>query len=176
MIGRLSVLAALLACVSCSGTLGYYGEEWSPYYEQPREETSRKRIDSKEIVYWATNPKDKRRIGFYETWEVKLQGSRKTRECHYIKDSGGLTIIGFVTDEGVFYRFDPGSSSPRRIDEYQVLSTGLKVFFGISIRENVDLEDIDPYRMANPPGRPGGAEPASAPAPAKPAEPPAEKK
>src|SRR5204863_9849941 len=159
MTKRLAVLAALLASVSCTSELGYHGEEFAMYYEHPREETSRKRIDSKEIVYWATNPKDKRRIGFYETWEVKIQGSRKTRECHYIKDAGGITIIGFVTNEGVFYKFDPGSSTPRKIDEYQILSTGLKVFFGIPIRENVDLEDIDPYRMANPPA--GAIAPAS---------------
>jgi hypothetical protein len=169
MTRRMAVLAAIFTA-SCSDSANYYGEEWSPYYEHPREETSRKRVDSKEIVYWATNPKDKKRIGFYETWEVKLKGSRQTRECHYIKDSGGLTIIGFVSNEGVFYRFEPGSSTPRKIDEYQILSTGLKVFFGIPIRENVDLEDIDPYRVANPPA--GTREPAAAPAPPAP---PAEK-
>ena len=167
MTRRLAVLAALFLA-SCTDYVNYYGEEWSPYYEHPREESSRKRVDSKEIVYWATNPKDKKRLGFYETWEVKIKGSRKTRECHYIKDAGGITIIGFVTNEGVFYRFDPGSSNPRRINEYQVLSTGLKVFFGIPLRDNVDLEEIDPYRMANPPA--GAITPAAQAPPAPPAE------
>jgi len=167
MMGRLSLVAAILMSVSCTSNLGYQGEGYSEYYEHPREETSRKRIDSKEIVFWATNPKDKRRIGFYETWEVKVKGSRQTRECHYIKDAGGLTTIGFVTDEGVFYRFPEGSSIPKRIDEYQILTIGLKVFFGIPAHENVDLEDIDPYRVARPPINPNAPpEPAAAPAPA----------
>lgn len=174
MMGRLSALVAILASASCAGDLNYYGEEFSMYYEHPREETSRKRIDSKEIVYWVSNPKDKKRIGFYETWEVKVAGSRKTRECHYIKDAGGLTTIGFVTDEGVFYRFPDGSSTPQRINEYQILSIGLKVFFGIPASENVDLEDIDPYRLARPPANPNAPpEPAAPAAPAM--KPPAEK-
>ena len=143
---RWMALLTALATASCGSNISYYGEEWSNHYQPNREETSRKRVDSKEIVYWASNPKDKRRIGFYETWEVKLKGSRGTRECHYIKDVGGIKTIGFVTDEGVFYRFDDKGNA-ERLNEYQILSTGFKVFFGIKISENVDLEDIDPYRL-----------------------------
>ena len=145
MIQRLAVLGALLACSACQGTTSYYGEEFSNYYQSPREETSRRRIDSKEIVHWATNPKTKKRIGFYETWEISLKGSRETRECHYIKDPSGLRDVGFVTNEGVFYRFD-SKGERTRIGEYTILSTGLKIFYGIPIKENVDLEDIDPYK------------------------------
>jgi len=145
MIKRMSALAALLATASCGGTASFYGDEFSNYYQRPREETSRERVDSKEIVHWATNPKTKRRIGFYETWVVKLKGSRDSRECHYIKDSAGSRDIGFVTNEGVFYRFDD-KGEKTLVGEYTIVSTGLKVFFGIPIRENVDLEDIDPYK------------------------------
>ncbi|HXX92210.1 MAG TPA: hypothetical protein VEN81_01165 [Planctomycetota bacterium] len=175
MIGRGLALAAVLGTASCYNDLHYYGEEWSMNYQHPRDETSRRRVDSKEIVYWASNPKDKVRIGFYETWEVKLEGSRGSRECHYIKDSGGLKTIGFVTNEGVFFRFPEGSSTPQRLNEYQILTIGLKVFFGIPNHENVDLEDIDPYRMARPPALPNSRSEAPA-APAAPAaKPPAEK-
>jgi hypothetical protein len=142
-------LLLAVAVGSCSDYRDYYKEEFSMYYEHPREETSRRRVDSKEIVYWATNPKDKQRIGFYETWEVKLAGSRGTRECHYIKDVGGIKTIGFVTDEGVFFRFDEKGNA-QRVNEYQIVATGLKVFFGIKISENLDLEEIDPYRNPRP--------------------------
>jgi hypothetical protein len=145
MIRRLAILGVLLAITACSGTTSYYGEEFSNYYQSPREETSRRRLDSKEIVHWATNPKTKKRIGFYETWEISLKGSRETRECHYIKDASGIKDIGFVTNEGVFYRFD-SKGEKTLVGEYTIVSTGLKIFFGIPIKENVDLEDIDPYK------------------------------
>jgi len=145
MIARLAVLASLLSIAACSGTTSYYGEEWSNYYRSPREETSRRRLDSKEIVHWASSPKNKKRIGFYETWEISLKGSRETRECHYIRDSSGLKDIGFVSDEGIFYRFD-SKGERTRVGEYTIVATGLKIFFGIPIKENVDLEDIDPYK------------------------------
>lgn len=145
MIPRLAVLGALLAAASCSGTGEFYGEEFSPFYKHPREETTRELLDSKEIVYWATNPKDKRRIGIYETWEIRLKGSRDKRECHYIKDTVGKSI-GYVTNEGVFYRFNEQGGLGERVGEYTILPTGFKVFFGIPISQNVDLEEIDPYK------------------------------
>ena len=145
MIRRLSLLGALLATASCSGTTSFYGDEFSQHYKRPREETTQKRIDSKEIVYWASSPKDKKRIGFYETWLIGAKGSRTERECHFIRDAAGLHDIGFVTDEGRFYRFGP-KAELLYINEYQVVTIGLKVFFGIPAHENVDLEEIDPYK------------------------------
>ncbi len=145
MMKRLAFLVAAAATASCSGKTSFYGDEFSQYYQHPREETTRERTDSKEIVHWAASPKDKRRIGFYETWEIRLKGSRDTRECHYIKDAAGIKDIGFVTNEGVFYRFD-SAGQKTRVGEYTIVSTGLKIFFGIPIRENVDLEPIDPYK------------------------------
>lgn len=145
MIARLAVLGALLATASCSGAGAFYGDEFSQYYQRPREETTREPIDSKEIVHWASNPKDKKRIGFYETWVIKLKGSRDTRECHYIRNASGTKDIGFVTNEGVFFRFDD-KGNRERIGEYTIVTTGLKVFFGIPISQNVDLEAIDPYK------------------------------
>ena len=145
MTARLALLGVILATAACRGTGEFYGDEFSNYYQRPREETIRKRTDSKEIVYWATNPKDKKRIGFFETWEIGLKGSRETRECHYIKDAAGIKDVGFVSNEGVFYRFD-SKGALERINEYQIVTTGLKVFFGIPISQNVDLEAIDPYK------------------------------
>ena len=147
MIRSLSVLSTLLAFASCSDRPSFYGEEWPDYYQKRHEETTRKKLDNREIVHWATNPKDKRRIGFYETWQVKVQGSRATRECHYIRDAGGLHDIGFVTNEGVFYRFEKsGRLEEKPVGEYTIVTIGLKVFFGIPAHENLDLEEIDPYK------------------------------
>jgi hypothetical protein len=156
MIRRFSHLSALLAAMlafGCGGgtrnqrdnELAFYGDEFSEYYQRPREESNRKRIDSKEIVAWATSPKDKKRIGFWETWEIRLKGSRQTRECHYIRDAGGLKDIGFVTAEGKFYKFGPKGELVY-LNEYQIETIGLKVFFGLPASYNLDLEEIDPYK------------------------------
>ena len=58
MIRSLSVLSTLLALASCSDRPSFYGEEWPDYYQKRHEETTRKKLDNREIVHWATNPKD----------------------------------------------------------------------------------------------------------------------
>jgi hypothetical protein len=141
-------LSAAAAAASCSGTYDFRSEGWSKYYERPAEETvGPTRVDRKAIVHWADNPKNKKRVGFLHKYEVQPKGSRDVRECYYITDSAGITHVGFVTAEGVFYRFDKnGRLEEPAVGEYKIITTGLKKFYGIPLRENLDVEDIDPYK------------------------------
>ena len=142
---RLALLLALPMVASCTDQ-HYYAEEFSLYYDKPAGETTSDRIERREIVHWAKNPKDKKRIGFLHQYETKVVGSRKYRDSWYIFDSLGKTRIGFITDEGIFYRFDASGRLGERVGEFKVTPTGLKVFFGIPLSENIDLEEIDPYK------------------------------
>ena len=142
---RLALLLALPLFAACTDQ-HYYGEEFSLYYDRPATESTSERIERREIVHWAKNPKDKKRIGFLHQYETKAVGSRKFRDSWYIFDSLGKTRIGFVTDEGVFYRFAADGRLGERVGEYKVMPTGLKVFFGIPLDQNIDLEEIDPYK------------------------------
>lgn len=142
---RLALLLALPFFASCNDR-DYYAEEFSLYYDKPATESTSERIERREIVYWAKNPKDKKRIGFLHQYETKIAGSRKFRDSWYIFDALGKTRIGFITDEGVFYRFDAYGRLGERLGEFKVTPTGLKVFFGIPLDQNVDLEEIDPYK------------------------------
>jgi hypothetical protein len=142
---RLALLLALPALASCSDR-DYYAEEFSLYYDKPATATTTERVDRKEIVHWAKNPKDKKRIGFLKQYETKVVGSRQYRNCWYIYDSVDKSAIGFITNEGEFYRFDAYGRLGERVGEYKVTPTGLKIFYGISLEEHVEVEDIDPYK------------------------------
>jgi hypothetical protein len=142
---RLLALLVLPLFASCTDQY-YHSEEFSLYYDRPAGETTSERIERREIVYWAKNPKDKKRIGFLHQYETKVVGSRKFRDSWYIFDALGKTRIGFITDEGVFYRFDAYGRLGERVGEFKVTPTGLKVFFGVPLDHNIDLEEIDPYK------------------------------
>lgn len=142
---RLALFLTLPMVASCTDQ-HYYGEEFSLYYDKPAGESTSSRIERREIVHWAKNPKDKKRIGFLHQYETKVVGSRKYRDSWYIFDSLGKTRIGFITDEGIFYRFDANGRLGERVGEFKVTPTGLKVFFGIPLDQNIDLEEIDPYK------------------------------
>jgi hypothetical protein len=145
---RAAALAALavLPLAACSDHSGYYPEEWSPYYKGPAESTRSERIERREIVHWKEDPRQKKRIGFLYKYETLVTGSRTPRESWRIYDRLGNTAVGLITGEGVFYRYDEKGYLGERVGEYPVVNTGLKIFFGIPLRENVDVEEIDPYK------------------------------
>jgi len=68
------------------------------------------------------------------------------RDSWYIFDRLGTTRVGFITNEGEFYRFDAAGRLGEKVGEYKVLPTGLKIFFGIPLDEHLDVEEIDPYK------------------------------
>jgi hypothetical protein len=144
-------MARALACLilaGCVDTPHFRGEGFSQYYRGPAEETQGpRRVESREILHWTKDPREKRRIGYLHRYEVQPKGSRDVRECYYISDASGTKEIGFITAEGVFYRFDArGRLAEPAVGAYTILTTGLKVFFGLPLSDNLDVEPIDPYR------------------------------
>ena len=137
-------LAAMLA--SCSDHAGYHGEEFANYYRGPAEGSSSERVERREIIHWRGNPRDKKRIGFLYRYETLVKGSRTYRDSWYIYDRLGRKAEGFITAEGVFHRFTEDGRLGERVGEYKIVSTGLKVFFGFPLSDNVDLEEVDPYK------------------------------
>ncbi len=142
----LAAALVALAGASCSDSAHYYGEEFAGYYRGPSEAARSERIDRKEIIHWGSNPKDKKRIGFLHKYESQPRGSRSTREGYQIMNALGNKALGMITDEGRFYRYDEHGRPSIYINEYKIIVVGLKVFFGIPQSENLDLEEIDPYK------------------------------
>jgi hypothetical protein len=143
------LLTGLLAGLAACSDSHYYGEEFSNYYGPPASTTTSERVERREIVHWKENPRDKKRIGFLYKYETKVKGSRNYRDSWYIYDRLGNKAVGFITAEGKFYRFDDAGRIGAFVTENPVAVLGLKEFFGIPLRENVDLEEIDPYRDRN---------------------------
>ena len=137
---------AVLPLAACSDYANYYGEEWSHHYPPRAESTRSERIERREVVHWKDDPKQKKRIAFLYKYETLVAGSRTARESWRIYDRLGNTAVGLITGEGVFYRFDEQGRLGERVGEYPIVATGLKMFFGIPLRENVDVEEIDPYK------------------------------
>ena len=46
----------------------------------------------------------------------------------------------------MFYRFDKYGHLGEKVYEGKIVVTGLKIFFGLPLSHNVDLEEIDPYK------------------------------
>jgi len=143
---RLSLLPALAALAACADPYRS-GEGWSHLYPPLAEEASSNRTERKEILHWAKNPREKAKLGYVERYETQSKGSRDWRVSWYITDRTGSRKIGFITAEGVYYRFVNGSDTAE-VGKYDVPPrvTGLKVFYGIPLSENIDLEEVDPYR------------------------------
>ncbi len=143
----MAVLLAAPAMASCTDRdLYYYPESASGLYKKSAEQTRSVCVDRKEILHWSGSPKDRTRIGYLKRFETLPAGSIATRESYQIYNAVGDKSIGFITAEGVFYRFDEQGRLGQRVGEYPILPTGIKVFFGLPMRDNIVLEDIDPYK------------------------------
>ena len=143
---RFAATLLLLAPAACRDTASYYGEEFSNYYRGPAEETSSERVERREIVHWKSNPRDKKRIGFLYKYETLVKGSRSYRDSWYIYDRLGKKAVGFITAEGKFHRFTEEGRIGEFVGEYKIATTGLKVFYGFPQTDNIDLEEVDPYK------------------------------
>jgi hypothetical protein len=143
---RFAATLLLLAPAACRDTASYYGEEFSNYYRGPAEESSSERVERREIVHWKGNPREKKRVGFLYRYETLVKGSRTPRESWYIYDRLGKKAVGFITAEGVSYRFTEEGRLGERVGEYPIITTGMKVFFGYPLTDNIDMEEVDPYK------------------------------
>jgi len=143
---RRAAALGLLALAACSNSANFQGEGYSQYYKGTAEETSSERVERREIVHWKGNPREKKRVGFLYRYETLVKGSRTPRDSWYIYDRLGRKAVGFITAEGVFYRFTEEGRLGERVGEYPIISTGMKVFFGYPLTDNIDLEEVDPYK------------------------------
>ena len=105
---------------------------------------------------WDTDPGKKLRVGLIEQWKIHYKGSRNSHisewdDLWHLYDARGIKMIGFITNDGTVFKFDK-EGQPIRFGEWKILHTGLKMFYGLSIRSNVDFDQIDPYGDVNPYG------------------------
>lgn len=149
-------ILALLVLAGCSDELGYRGEHYSSLYRQPNKTRESRNLERKKIVRSYSDPADpkrllKERVGVLERNEVTLAGTRNPRE-HYVILDRHFREVGFISAEGRFYRFDE-TGRREYVGEYvigddperRMFMTGIKVFFKLSLDENLSLEDVDPY-------------------------------
>lgn len=142
---RWALLLVPLAA-SCAARPYFYGDEFSQYYMRPAEETRQELLESREIVHWKNDPKQKQRVGYLFHVNTQVKGSRVERDSWYIYDRWGTSRVGFITSEGVFYRFDERGQLGEEVGRWTIITTGLKAFLGIDLRDNLDLDPIDPYK------------------------------
>lgn len=142
---RLSaLLLPAVLFVSCNHMVAFRGEDFSYYYPPKSDTEEEAKVDQKMIKTWHQSPIHKNLIGWLEEWQYRAKGDRKWRTIYHIYDKRGLKLIGYITEHGEFYRYGD-TWKPRKIGEWDVLKTGLKVFFDVPLNINVDLEEIDPY-------------------------------
>jgi len=139
---RFLILGLLLA--GC-GTIDERNETWQEYYGAPAKESERKVVERKRIEYFSGDLKTVKRLGLLEKCQVRPGGARDWHDIYYIKNPTGTVTEGFVTEKGVFYRYDR-LGKPERVGEYRIFDDGLKIFFGLPIKSNLVVSDIDPYK------------------------------
>jgi len=82
----------------------------------------------------------KQLIGFLEKYEII--SNRDTRqEFYYIFDISHKRI-GFVNPFGKFYKYTK-SGEMAEFGEYPILPTGLKLFFGVPLEDNLFLSQVE---------------------------------
>ncbi len=135
----------LVVVGGCAGRLHEYGEEYQEFYGSPSAETQSENVERKKIMHWRKDPKLKVRVGFLEKYRVRLKGMRDWRELYYILNPGGTDRLGFINEDGKFFRYDRDGRAVK-VGEYAVIDTGVKVFFGFPLSDNLGFEDLDPYK------------------------------
>ncbi|MBI2931742.1 MAG: hypothetical protein HYY16_08825 [Planctomycetes bacterium] len=126
------------------GPLHERGEAWQQYYASPAGETTSEVVERKKIIHWAANVGERKCLGILEKGRIRLKGSREWHETYAILNPAGTARIGFVNETGAFFRYDREGERVR-VGEYPIFTTGLKVFFGLPLAENLALEDFDLY-------------------------------
>jgi len=135
------VLAALLG--GCGGR-DWHGEAFSRHYPSPNTETSESLVERVEIMHWTDDPRQKEKIGLLETYTVRLAGSRRPHDIHYIKNAAGTKSLGYINENGVFFRYTRDGQA-EKVGEYPIRQTGIRIFFGYSKEHNIGFEEINPY-------------------------------
>jgi len=134
------ILAGFLA--GCGGR-DWHGEAFSRHYPKPTTETSETLVERVEIMHWTDDPRRKEKIGLLETYTLRLAGSRRPHEIHYIKNAAGTKSLGYINENGVFFRYV--GDKAEKVGEYPIRQTGIRIFFGYTKEHNIGFEEINPY-------------------------------
>ena len=135
---------SLFAFTSCQHTTSWRSEEFPDYQTHRSTEVLEEKLDQKKIVLWSVNPRDRKRIGWFEEWRVKPRGTREWRTVYRIYEVRGVDMIGFLSQDGAVFKFDRAGRA-ERLGEFKVLTTGIKVILGLDLSAQVEFEEIDPY-------------------------------
>ncbi len=139
--GVILSVAALQGC----GNIDHRSEDWQQHYGPAAADTERENLERKRIYAWEKDPRQKQRIGMLEKYRIRLKGSRDWHEMYYILNAGCTTKIGFINEDGVFFKYDR-EGRLQRVGEYPIIDTGLKIFYELPLNMNLALEDFDPYK------------------------------
>ena len=137
---RIAVIAAALLAAGC-GNYDYHGEAWSHRYPGPSKETGQQLVERQAIMHWKGNPREKKRIGYLEQYEILLAGSREPHDIYYIRDAAGMKTLGYISENGVFFRYT-ADGQVKRLGEYPIRDTGIRVFYDLPKSDNLAFEDI----------------------------------
>ena len=141
---RIVVVAlAALAAPGC-GTYDWHGESFSQYYPPPSKETGQQLEERQAILHWTTNPRDKKRIGYLEKYQIQLEGSRDPHDIYYIRDASGIRTLGYINENGAFFRYTK-DGQVERVGEYPIYTVGIRIFYGLPKGDNLAFEDISGY-------------------------------
>src|SRR5262245_37863595 len=139
----IAIAAASLAAAGCSN-LYWHGEAFSRYYPPPNKTTSQELAERQAIIHWKGSPKDKQRVGYLEKYMITLAGSREPHELYYIRDGTGMNTLGYITENGIFFRYTANGQA-ERMGEYPIRDVGIRLFFGFPKGDNLAFEDIATY-------------------------------
>ncbi len=151
------VALALLAApflVSCGAGPHFRGEGYYHFYPMPAEENEHSLLERKQVYHWIPEQRLRKTIGFIHRELVRVKGARNARESFTIYNDIDTKPVGFVDINGIFWRFNEVGGLGERVGEYPLYNyekdyyetLGLKIFYGLDIREQIIVDDIDPYR------------------------------
>lgn len=133
----------LLSVVCCREFDSGSSRNWPEFHrpaasaEDPNEELILNREihirDEKNNDHW---------VGYLKGYRHIPQGERDPREFHRIFDTR-MNLIGYINEYGTFFRYV--GHDLKEFGRYPLLD-GLKLFFGYRIRNNLTLEEVNPYR------------------------------
>lgn len=140
---QIAAAAVALVAVGCSN-YDWHGEAFSNRYARPSRETGQELEERQAIMHWTTNPRDKKRIGYLEKYSIRLEGSRDPHDIYYIRDAAGIRTLGYITENGMFYRYTRDGQA-ERVGEYPIYDVGIRVFYGFPKADHLAFEDISVF-------------------------------
>lgn len=149
---RFSIVTFVLAVLmisACAKSSLHQGEYYAEHYPGIMDEYEEMKADQKKVMAWESDPSQKKLVGWIETWRIAHKGEkiRPVEEWHtyyLLFEPRGRVRTGYVSENGDFFRFD-AQGRKTKIGEWEMIETGLRVFYGLPLGTHVGYEEIDPY-------------------------------